>query len=151
GTRSGYQGTEQEMSIGIWYAYCARERLMSLDDLARRLMPDSALTVRREQENLLVVTVHDSLTGNDADVTISIDTGPHVAIEAAELAEGWLTVDEGVPPPDAEALRRADARYELNWELLFSDETYNAMLVIADDLIQACGAIVYDVTNRRYV
>ena len=139
------------MNIGIWFAYCARERLMSLDELARCLASERNLLLRLDQENLLLVTVHDSLTGNDADITVSIDTGPHVALEAAELAAGDLTVDPGVPPPDREALCRADARYELTWELQFSDETYNPMMVIAGELIQACGAIIYDITNRRFV
>lgn len=139
------------MSIGTWFAYCTRERLVSLDEVERGLKPDSDLSIVRAQDNLLVITVHDSMTGQDADITVNTDSGPHVALEAKELAGENLPVDPGVPPPDLDALARADARLELHWELAFSDETYNPMMLLAEHLVQACGAIIYDVTNHRFV
>jgi hypothetical protein len=111
--------------------------------------------MRLDQPNLVLVTVHDSLTGNDADITVCIDTGPHVAIEAAELASGLdlgeIKIDPGVPIPDKEVLRQSDARYEMTWDLRFSDETYNTMMIIVSDLTKACGAVTYDLTNQRFV
>jgi hypothetical protein len=139
---------------GIWLAYCARARLLPLDAIARRLAPDPEITIRLESD-VLIAAVDDSLTGHSTEITVGIDTGAHVRLEAAEvaarLASGRLTADEGVPTPDREALAGADCRYELRWDLRFSDETYNAMLVIAGVVMQECGAIVYDVTNQRFV
>jgi hypothetical protein len=139
------------MSIGIWFAYCDQEKLLPLDELARRLKLHSELTLKRDEENLLVVTVHDRLTRKNADIEIGINTSPYVRLEAAELAEEDLPVDPGVPPPDSEILQRASARYELSWELRFSDETYNILVWIAEELIQACEAIIYDASNHRFV
>ena len=128
---------------------------MPLDALKDRLAMNTELTVERDQAEALLVTVHDSLTGKDADVTISIDTGAAVAAEAEELAQqvasGTLAPEPGVPPPDARALAAAEARYEITWDLRSSDETYNAMAGIAAVLEQNCGAIIYDLTNRRLV
>lgn len=144
------------MKHGTWLACCDRRRLMPLDELARRLASDRELTPRLEPGgDVLVVTVHDRLTGNVADVDVSIDTGAHVAREAAELAEslasGRITVDDGVPVPDAASLARVDARYELTWELRWSDETYNTMMEIVGILMKECAAIVFDSTNGRFV
>jgi hypothetical protein len=141
---------------GTWLAYCDRRRLLPLDGLGRRLDANPELTPRLDPAaGVLVVTVHDRLTGNIADVAISIDLGTHVPQEAAELAERLTSreigVDAGVPMPDPKVLARADARYELTWELRWSDETYNAMMEMADILLKECDAIVFDSTNDRFV
>ena len=89
------------MSEGIWFAYCLRARLMPLDDLSTSLARDAELRPRREGHGMLIVRVFDSLTGHDADVTIVVDTGPHVRLEAAELADqleaGEIAAERGVP------------------------------------------------------
>lgn len=144
------------MSRGTWLAYCDRRRLIPLDAVGRHLASHGELAPRLDPAGkVLVVEVHDTMTGNVADIAVSIDTGPHVALEAAELAEsltsGRIPIDEGVPIPDAAALARTDARYEITWDLRRSDETYNAMMWIAGILMEECGAIVFDSTNHRFV
>lgn len=143
------------MKQGFWFAYGRRERLAPLERLTSGLANDHSLSWRSEAPDLLVVTVHDSLTSNVADVVIGINSAPHVALEARELADayraGLIPLDPGVPPPDEGALAQADARIEMSWDLRFSDETYNTMAVIAGLLAETSGAVVYDVTNRRFV
>jgi hypothetical protein len=142
-------------SSGTWFAYCERSRVLPLDQLAQRLSAVTGHAARLDQSNLLVIAVHDSMTGNDADVSVTLDIGSHVRAETAELADdlvaGKHNIDPGVPVPDAEALRSADARYELTWDLRFSDEVYNTLIVLAELLIEECRAIVYDATHRRFV
>ena len=139
------------MGVGTWFAYCVRERLIPLDELKRRLSSDPELSFNGARPDLLVCTVHDPRTGHFADVTVGIDTGRHVVSEAEELADKDIPIDFGVPPPDLDALRHYEARYELFWDLRYSLETYNAMMFMVEILSEACDAIVYDMTNRRYV
>ncbi len=143
------------MTSGTWLAYCARSRVLPLDHLGNRLSAATGHAARLYQPDLLIIPVHDSLTGNDAEVAVSLDTGPHVVVEAAELAgdlvAGRHRIDAAVPVPDADALRSADARYELTWDARFADEVYNTLMVLAELLIGQCGATVYDATNGRFV
>ena len=142
------------MRRGTRFAYCSRTRVLPLSELARVLAPNPALTTRIERD-VLIVTVHDSLTGNDADVTVSIDDGGHVRSQAEELASaldaGTHAIDPVVPRPDTSALRQADTRYEMTWDLRYSDETFNTLMWLTEPMVHACEAIVYDATSRRFV
>jgi hypothetical protein len=143
------------VTSGTWLAYCARRRALPLDDLGDRLSAATGNAARLDRPDLLIVPVHDSLTGNDAEVTVSLDTGPHVVVEAAELADdlaaGRHRIDPAVPVPDAADLRSADARYELTWDVRFADEVYNTLMVLAELVIGECDATVYDATDGRFV
>jgi hypothetical protein len=125
--------------------------MISLDEIGRRISTDPDVTATRVEGDWLTVHMHDGRTGNDAAVWIGIDAESHVILEAQELVELDIGVDPGVPPPDLGQLARCDARYEMIWELQFSDETYNVMMVLVDILQEATGAIVYDATNDRFV
>jgi hypothetical protein len=136
---------------GTWLAYCPRERLISLEEIARRIATDPEVTLPDPADDVLTVRVHDRMTGTVADIWVGSDTGSHVILEAQELVERDIGVDPGVPAPDLALLALCDARYELIWELQFSVETYNVMMVLVDILQEACGAIVHDITNDRFV
>lgn len=138
------------MSDGQWLAYCPRDRLLSLEALAATFTEEPDHSVRQESD-LLLIHVHDPLSGNDADVTVAISTASHVKLEAEQIA-AELVADVGSNLQAArEVLRQSDARYEIAYDARFAYETYNTLMLIASELVAACQAVVYDMTNNRLV
>jgi hypothetical protein len=136
---------------GVWLIYGSAETVIGIDDLAERIAADPDVRQTAVDEDVLQITVHDPLTGHDADVFVSRDDGSHVALEARELADAPPRLDAGVPPPDLALLGRSDTRLEVTWDLERSDETFNVMLVIVDLSREFGSVVAYDQTNHRFV
>jgi hypothetical protein len=136
---------------GVWLIYGSAGTVIGVDDLAERIAVDPDVRQATVEAGVLQITVHDPLTGLDADVFVSRDDGSHVALEARELADTPPPLDAGVPPPDLALLGRSDTRLEVTWDLEHSDETYNVMLVIVDLSREFGPVVAYDQTNHRFV
>lgn len=127
-------------SAGTWFVMCDRKRASSIEELAAVLANLKHADVKRTGDELHI-TVHDPLTEHDADIAVGLAMESHVRVEAGEIAERRKR-------PEVAAL---DARYELVWDLRMSDEVYNTLCVIAERLEKACGGVIYDATNGRFV
>lgn len=127
-------------NTGTWFVLCDAARAIPPGTLAERFASLKHATVL-DRGGSLTITVHDSLTGRDAQIDVGFSSEPHVAIEAREIAERHGR-------PELSALH---ARYELVWDLRMTDEVYNTLAVIAEKLETACGGVIYDVTEGRFV
>lgn len=139
------------MSAGVWLVYVDRLRRLELEQIADYVTSCDGVTAASIIDHVVIVTIHDDLTGNDAEIGVALDLGGHVALEARELVEFAPPADAGVPPPDLGALARADARYEITWDLERSDETFNPMMLLVGWLEESCGGTIFDATNGRFV
>lgn len=137
-------------TAGTWIAFCPTADRIELGELERRIGNELDTTTRLEAGRL-VLSARDASTGVRADVDVTIQTGPDVLAEAAELADLDIVVDEAVPPPDRERLRRSDACYVISYDLDDAYTVYNTLVNVATELSAACGAIVFDQTNQRFV
>lgn len=139
------------MSAGVWMVYVDRLRRLELEQVADHVISFDGVTAASIVDHVVIVTIHDDLTGNDAEIGVALDLGGHVALEARELVEFAPPPDAGVPPPDLGALANADARYEITWDLERSDETFNPMMLLVGWLEESCGGTIFDATNGRFV
>ena len=121
------------MTDGVWFVSCERRRAISLAELETRIAHLREVQVSTEPDQL-VLEVRDSRSGTIASIVVGLSGDPHVAVEAAEIAER-------LHRPDLQAL---DARYELVFDLRLADEVYNTLVHVASALEEACGAVVYD-------
>jgi len=112
----------------------ASDRALNLDDTAR-LLGELGLHVTREDETL-VVALEDELS-----LKISLSTEPHVAAEAAEIAEGT---------PFASALSQCDSRFEIAIDDLDGvlDEM-NTLIEIQSALQDETGGYLFNSWNEE--
>jgi hypothetical protein len=143
-SRAGDQGAEARVSDrGVWLAYCISERRIDLAELRRRLgdEPDHVFRVTASAIEIAV---------DSRNVLITVESGQAAKASAIQLAddEDVLFGDE---EPDRELLRRCDVCYRAEYDLDDVYEVYNTLMYFAGALIEACGAIVFDEPNRRFV
>ncbi|MBX3154850.1 MAG: hypothetical protein KF773_02535 [Deltaproteobacteria bacterium] len=131
---------------GVWLAMFHRERLPSLDDVAREFRTLKNIDVVKTDQQTLVATVHDALTGNAADITVGLNLESHVVLESDEFAS-----EHAGERPDRDDIARMDARFELVWDLEYSDETYNPLLFMAEILHKMCGAVTFDTLTGQFI
>jgi hypothetical protein len=135
---------------GTWLAFCPADRQISLDDLHQRLSNEPDHSFRREPDRL-VITVHDPSTGSSGEVFVEIESGPAVQRRATELADLDIVVDDAVPEPDRDLLRRSDLCYKISYDLEDPFTVYNTLMFVAGELMSECAATVFDETNERFV
>lgn len=136
----------EQTTATVWLALFNRARTPSFDNLATWFTAYPGVTAHKVDEQTLVVTVFDDKTGHTAEVRVILDTAPHVAEEAIDLAEAF-----GSDRADRDQIANADARLEMTWDLVHSDETYNPMFFMVETLERECGAAIFDATNVRWV
>jgi len=122
------------MSIGTWFALCAADRRIGIEELAEQVGKLKGRTVRVEGGQLYVEVA-------GAEIIVSVQAGADVLAEAAEIAERH----------DRSEVATHGARYELTWELDDSDAVYNTLVSISSRLEKHCGAVIFDATNGRFV
>ena len=127
------------MTNGTWFVFCSPERAIPVRELAAYMATFPGTTIR-EDEVAFVANVHDR-NGRDADIVVGFSTDPDVAIEAAEIGERHNR-------PEIAACK---ARYELVYDLQFSDELSNPLAWATGMLEERCGGIIYDVAADRFV
>lgn len=133
------------MITGSWYVFCSREKLAPLTDFSESFSKLRGASITELDREYAELSIHDALTGNDARVRVYVDEDAHVAAEARRLAAANPEIDA------RDALATADVRYAIVWDLVHSDETYNARAFIAEVLERATGGTIYDVTEGRFV
>ena len=112
----------------------ASDRALSLDDAADLLVAQG-LDVTREAETL-IVAMDDALA-----LKISLSTEPHVAAEAAEIAEGTAF---------AQALSQCDSRFEIAIDDL--DEVLdemNTLIEVQSTLQDETGGYLFNSWNEE--
>jgi hypothetical protein len=129
------------MSAGTWFVLFRRERTPAMADLRAELALVTAFRVRPIDDTTF------SVTHEGAEVTVALDTAPHVRAESAEIAER--------APPDRPDLREkaaaADARWEIVWDLAQARQAFDAFMYVGGMLRRRTGGVIYDQKRGEFV
>lgn len=134
---------------GSWLAFARAERCITLEELQRRLESEPSLAFRCEDQDRLVVSVHERQAGAVADIVVQRRSGPAASARAVGIAERNTTGDAGSGEPDLEMLLSADVCYEIRYGLNDVYAVYNALWYVAGELLDACEAVLIDEANDR--
>lgn len=121
-----------------WLVLCKRANRVSLVDLVTGIEKQRDTKVIEVSPDAMEIEVHDSLTGNIAGLSVGVEDEDHVREECQELAD---QLDDG---PERDAIAACDLRYVISWDPEYGDETYNATMVAAEVIAEACKGVVYD-------
>ncbi|MEO0605026.1 MAG: hypothetical protein AAF211_26585 [Myxococcota bacterium] len=123
--------------VGTWLAIVPPGRAVPLEGFAARTDYLDGTTARMQGEHL-VLDIDDPISGRRTRVVVSL------------VEEDGEPVVEGLPPEiDAAPWRGARQQYTIVWELEYTDEAYNTVLIFAESLVAECGALVVDSATRN--